>query len=424
MKAFIKKLTDSLKNKVQASKKQENGFSSAPETASDNVSIKNIIGKDAVNNEIKFTKQLRTKQILYIIFGILVVIATAFLLVKLKLPTKSSSNAPKVELEQDSNSFKLELATASVKGEKKYLSYLEDKIDEEQKSRDKQLKLLENSIIEKDAEIKNTQESEFQEIKARLRFALNEIDRLKSDNNSIKDEMAMMSAKEEEIILPAELGMTSTYEMNNISGPESTFNYIPATAYVTGKLLGGIAVDTSVSTRSRPKPLTIRLEGRGNLPKAFAVDIKQCRILAACYGVLSSERADIRAEKLICEDKARGLVTTTEVAGIVHGDDGMDGIKGEVVSMAEKHLKSAFISGVLSGFSQTAKGENSLNIISFGALSTKKRGVGEMAKDSLMSGTSTSAEMLAEYRIKLAESISPVILIPGGTRVDVSYQLQ
>jgi len=99
----------------------------------------------------------------------------------------------------------------------------------------------------------------------------------------------------------------------------------------------------------------------------------------------------------------------------------MDGIKGEVVSMAEKHLKSAFISAVLSGFSQTVKGENSLNISAAGALSTKKRGVGEMAKDSLMSGTSTSAEMIAEYRIKLAESISPVILIPGGTRVDVSF---
>ena len=421
MKNFIKKLAGSLKSKVQTSKKQENGFASALDAASDNVSIENITGNGAANNEVKSTKQLKSKQILYVIFGILVVIATAFLLVKLKLPTKSSNNTPKVQAEQDNNSFKVELATASVKGEKKYLSYLEDKIDEEQKSRDKQLKLLENSIIEKDAEIKNTQTSEFQEIKARLSFALNELDRLKSENNSIRDEMAMISGKEEDIVLPAQLGLTSTYEMNNISGPESTFNYIPATAYVTGKLLGGIAVDTSISTRSRPKPVTIRLEGRGNLPKAFAVDIKQCRILAACYGVLSSERADIRAEKLVCEDKARGLVTTTEIAGIVHGDDGMDGIKGEVVSMAEKHLKSAFISGVLSGFSQTVKGENSLNISSLGALSTKKRGVGEMAKDSLMSGTSTSAEMLAEYRIKLAESISPVILIPGGTRVDVSF---
>ena len=168
MNGFMKKLVGSLKSKVQASKKQENEVASALDAASDNVSIENITANGAANNEIKSTKQLKSKQILYVIFGILVIIATVFLLVKLKLPTKFSTNAPKVQAEQDSNNFQLELATSSVKGEKKYLSYLEDKIDEEQKSRDKQLKLLENSIIEKDEEIKNTQASEFQEIKTRL----------------------------------------------------------------------------------------------------------------------------------------------------------------------------------------------------------------------------------------------------------------
>ena len=421
MKAFIKKLIGSIPSKVQASKKQEDRFASALDAASDNESTANITNNNGANNEIKSTKQIRQKQILYVIFGILVIIATAFLLVKLKLPTKSSSNMPKVQAEQDSNSFKVELATASVKGEKKYLSYLEDKIDEEQKSRDKQLKLLENSIIAKDAEIKNTQESEFQEIKARLRFALNEIDRLKSANNSIKDEMAMMSAKEEDIILPAQLGMTSTYEADDISAPESTWNYIPSTSYVSGKLLGGIAVSTSVTSSSAPIPVIIRLDSRGNLPKAFAVDIKQCRLLASCYGDISSERAIIRAEELVCEDRDNALVTTTAVAGVIYGDDGMNGIRGNVVSMSEKHLKSAFTSGVLSGFSSTARGDSGLNITSLGALSTKKRTGRDMAEEGLMGGASTAAEKLADYHIKLAENISPVILIPGGTRVDVMF---
>ena len=38
--------------------------------------------------------------------------------------------------------------------------------------------------------------------------------------------MSMMSAKEEEIILPAQLGMTNTYEMNNISAPELILMYL------------------------------------------------------------------------------------------------------------------------------------------------------------------------------------------------------
>lgn len=423
MRNFIRNLAGKFKATISSSKKKQKNLDLAAnlEAGSNDATIENITANKEANNEISSKRQLRAKQVLYVIFGILAVIAGGFLLVKLRLPTQYTTNAPKVVHQQDSNNFQLELATNSVKGEKKWQSYLEDKIDDEEKARDKQLKILKDSIIEKDTEIQNTQESEFKEIKERLSFALKELGRLKSDNSSIKDEIAMLNGAEEDVVMPAELGMTSTYEMDDISGPESTFNYIPATAYVTGKLLGGIAVDTSISTRDRPKPVTIRLESRGNLPKAFAVDIKQCRILAACHGVLSSERADIRAEKLICEDKVNGLVTTTEVAGIIHGDDGMDGVKGEVVSMAEKHLKSAFISGVVSGFSQTVKGENSLNISSLGALSTKKRGTQEMAKDSLMNGASTAAEMIAEYRIKLAESISPVILIPGGSRVDVVF---
>ena len=403
----LKKLVDNIKAKIVASKK----IHPDSEMGSNNVA----------DNDVKSAKQLRSKQLLYVVFGILAVIASCFLLVKLKLPAKSSINTPKIVHKQDSDNFHLELATNSVKGEKKWQSYLEDKIDDEQKARDKQLKILEESINEKDSEAKNTQELEFKEIKARLSFALNELDRLKSDNNSIKNDISMLGAKEEEIILPAELGMTSTYEMDDISGPESTWNYIPSTSYVSGKLLGGIVVSTSVTSSAAPIPVIIRLESRGNLPKAFAADIKQCRLLASCYGDISSERAIIRAEELVCEDKANGLVTTTKVAGVIYGDDGMNGIRGNVVSMSEKHLNSAFASGVLSGFASTAKGESGLNITSLGALSTKKRTGRDMAEDGLMGGVTTAAEKLADYRIKLAENISPVILIPGGTKVDVMF---
>lgn len=289
--------------------------------------------------------------------------------------------------QQDSNNFQLELATNSVKGEKKWKSYLEDKIDDEEKARDKQLKILKDSIIEKDTEIQNTQESEFLIlIKERLSFALKELGRLKSDNSSIKDEIAMLNGAEEDVVMPAELGMISTYEVDDISGPESTWNYIPSTSYVSGKLLGGIAVSTSVTSSSAPIPVIIRLDNRGNLPKAFAVDIKQCRLLASCYGDISSERAIIRAEELVCEDRENALVTTTAVAGVIYGDDGMNGIRGNVVSVSEKHLKSAFTSGVLSGFGSTARGDGGLNITSLGALSTKKRSGRDMAEEGLMGG--------------------------------------
>ena len=89
--------------------------------------------------------------------------------------------------------------------------------------------------------------------------------------------------------------------------------------------------------------------------------------------------------------------------------------------MSDKHLKNAVIGGVLSGFSNSAKGQNGLDITSLGAIGTKKKGMKDMAQDGLLSGTSSAAEKLADYHIRLAENISPVILVPGGTKVDIVF---
>lgn len=184
---------------------------------------------------------------------------------------------------------------------------------------------------------------------------------------------------------------------------------------------GGVSVSTSVNSAGRPIPVIIKLTGRGSLPANFAVDIKQCKILASCYGDISSERAEIRAHELVCEDKEAGHYISTKVAGVVYGDDGANGIHGIVVSMSDKHLKNAFIGGLLSGFSNTARGQGGLNITSLGAISTRKRGARDMAEDGLMGGANSAAETLADYHIKFAENISPVIQIPGGTKVDVTF---
>lgn len=400
--------------------------------------------RQVVNLDTDNPSKLRVKQIIYLGFGIVIFIAAIFLFTYAQLPF-FSNNHSKVTKSRDkdghngankdgtqvgmrnkqgqseTDNYQLKLATESIKGEKKWQNYLEDKIDEEQKLRDKQLKLLGESFEQREAVRKTDQDSEFEEIKARLAFTLNELERLKTENISIRDELAMIAGKEEEGGLPSELNISMIEDEEDIALPESSYDYIPATSYVTGKLLGGIAVSTAVSASAAPIPVVIRLETRGNLPRDFAVDIKHCRILGSAYGDISSERAVIRAEEMVCEDRQEELVTTTRVAGVIYGDDGMNGIRGSIVSMSEKHFKNAFTSGVVSGFANTASGQSGLNITSLGAINTKRKNGREMAEEGLMSGVSSAAEKLADYHIKLAENISPVILIPGGTRVDVMF---
>lgn len=261
-----------------------------------------------------------------------------------------------------------------------------------------------------------------EEIKARLAFTLSELEKVKADNIELRDDIAMAgSGLNDEAVMASDLSINMILEDDALAPPVSNWNHIPATSYVTGHLLGGISVSTSINSASEPIPVVIRLTSRGNLPKEFAVDITSCRLLASSYGDISSERAIVRAEELVCEDKASGLVTSTKVAGVIYGDDGMNGIKGSVVSMSNKHLKSAFVGGLLSGFSNTVKGGGGLSITPMGAMNTAKKGMNDMARDGFLEGSSTAAEKLADYHIKLAENISPVILVPGGTKVDVMF---
>lgn len=315
---------------------------------------------------------------------------------------------------------KIELGTDAIKGEVKWQNFLEESIETEGKTREEQISILKESINKHHSDTREESDSEFKELKDRFSYLVAEIESLKAKNTNLENEVASLSPEEEKI-MPAELGITVIDTRISVKPPISSYNHIPATSYVSGHLLGGIAVSTSVTSTSEPIPVIIKLTDRGNLPKKFAVDLKECRLLASAYGDISSERAIVRAEELVCENKEAGLITTTKVSGVIYGDDGANGIRGTVVSMSDKHLKSAAIGGVLSGFSQTAKGKSGLNVTALGAVSTKSKGMKDMAQDGLLSGASSAAEKLADYHIKLAENISPVILVPGGTKVDVMF---
>ena len=359
------------------------------------------------------------------IVAVLVIISFIVLLFFIASNDKPKNGLDEANIADDSNiatkHTKIELGTDATKADVKWQNFLEESIETEGKTREQQIELLKNAVAKSQEAGKEEVNTELDELKSRLSYALNEIDRLKVDNQNIQQDIASLTPEHGSETIAAELGITAINTKLVTMPPVSSFNYIPATSYVSGHLLGGIAVSTSVNSAAEPIPVIIKLTSRGNLPKDFAVDMKQCRLLASAYGDISSERAIVRAEELVCEDKEAGLVISTKVSGVIYGDDGANGIRGSVVSMSDKHLKNAVIGGVLSGFSNSAKGQNGLQITPLGAVSTKKKGMQDMAQDGLLSGTSSAAEKLADYHIRLAENISPVILVPGGTKVDIVF---
>jgi hypothetical protein len=102
----------------------------------------------------------------------------------------------------------------------------------------------------------------------------------------------------------------------------------------------------------------------------------------------------------------------------VHGPDGFNGIKGTVVSTGSKHIKNAMIGGLISGVTSSAKGQEGMNITAGGLISTQSMGFKDVAKQGVLSGASNAGDKIADYYLRQAESMSPVLTIPGGVRIN------
>lgn len=111
-------------------------------------------------------------------------------------------------------------------------------------------------------------------------------------------------------------------------------NTLPAGAFAKAILLGGVDASTSISAPSDPRPLLLRITDKGTLPRKFHSDLKDCHVLASCYGDLSSERVYMRLEKLTCTECLTGEISETQVAGYVVGEDGKAGLRGVVADRA------------------------------------------------------------------------------------------
>lgn len=320
--------------------------------------------------------------------------------------------------------LKLEVASHALDIDKMWRNHFEDKLTDAKTSADEKLKLIETSINEQSVAYTNQLKTEIEKLKAQMQYLSEEqaSSRREFANARVKSEEEDKSSKSNSPLIDESRITVNHMDRGEIfDHPKSARSFIPETAYVKGILLGGIAVSTSIGSSSEPVPVVIRITDRGSLPKNFNIDLTHCKIMGSSYGDLSSERAIVRAEVLSCTDPLSELIYTTKIAGLIHGDDGMNGIKGKVVQTSGKHLKNAMIGGMISGFAGSAKGQDQIIVSSFGSGATKKKGMGDMLQEGAFAGASNAGEKIADYYIKQAEAMSPVLLVSGGTKVDIVF---
>jgi conjugal transfer pilus assembly protein TraB len=199
--------------------------------------------------------------------------------------------------------------------------------------------------------------------------------------------------------------------------PRDTRRYIPSGAFTRALLLGGLDAPTGGQAQRNPQPVLLRLVDNAVLPNQFRSKVKECFVVGAGYGDVSSERAYIRTESLSCITRD-GTAIDVPVKGYVAGEDGKAGMRGRLVSKQGQILANALLAGVASGIGQAfTQSSTTMSISPLGTTSTVEPG--KQLEAGLGTGVGKALDRLAQYYITLAEKVFPVIEIDAGRTVDV-----
>lgn len=203
------------------------------------------------------------------------------------------------------------------------------------------------------------------------------------------------------------------------AGEPVLLNWIPSGSFVPGVLISGLDAPTGTASSRNPHPVLIHLTETSRLPSLRRMDIARCHVTGAGYGQLSSERAHVRLERIACVLRS-GDVIDTAIKGYVAGEDGKTGIRGRLVSKQGKILSRGILAGFASGFGEAVESSNSTSGVVAGAtFSVSHESSRDLVKTGIGGGTGEAGRLLAEYYLKLAEEVFPVIEIDAGRRVDV-----
>lgn len=197
-------------------------------------------------------------------------------------------------------------------------------------------------------------------------------------------------------------------------------NSIPSGSFAKVVLLSGVNAPTGGEADSNPLPILMRVVDLGTLPNYFNSEIRDCHITGDVRGDLSSERAKIRTERLSCV-LINGDIVEKPIKGWVNGEDGVEGFRGRVVEKTGALLARTFFSGLFSGIGDTVAAQyNNVSTSALGTVTTVDPS--DMGKQGLASGASNALDKLADYYMKRANEIYPIIELSANRVGEVVLQ--
>ncbi|WP_258230665.1 TraB/VirB10 family protein [Orientia tsutsugamushi] len=188
-----------------------------------------------------------------------------------------------------------------------------------------------------------------------------------------------------------------------------------------------VVVGTGINSSSSPEPIVLQLLDTAILYDEYKTDqIKKAILIGSCNGEMSSERAKCRIETLSVINK-QGDIIEKKVEGWLIGEDGRSGIKGIVVDKSSNIASMAALNGVFSSIAKFLQSKAikpdmlpTLNLVAGGQ--QQELQIGEVFQSGAYAGASNAFDKLADFAIKRADSMSPVVLIASGRVIDVVFK--
>lgn len=197
------------------------------------------------------------------------------------------------------------------------------------------------------------------------------------------------------------------YKKNQYSG------FLPAGSFAPVALLNGLDAGTSSTTQANPMPVLMTVTDQATLPGSAKYTIKSCFVLGTGYGDLSAERVYVRYSRMSCVDKRDRLVLSADVSGYLVDSDGKIGLRGKIIDRQGAKLGKALLAGFAQGLSG-ALGSAQSTVTTTATGTASALGGDSALRASGLSGAQSAAQQLAQFYLKEASAIFPVISIDAG----------
>lgn len=201
--------------------------------------------------------------------------------------------------------------------------------------------------------------------------------------------------------------------------------WIPAGTMIKATLLTGMDAPTDVGAAKEPLPVVMLVSDIAMMPNQFGLDLRQCIIIGSGWGNLADERAYIRTDVLSCITR-EGKAFEIGLKGHVYSsEDGKSGLRGRYVSKQGQQIAMALLSGLLSsvGQSLTSLQGNVVNVYTDDNNKNRRislgSALGAAAEQSLFAGVGSATRSVADFYLKLADKMYPVIEIDAGRKVEI-----